>query len=1496
MAGPSSRTVADRQTSIQIQTSAYGICVPVVYGTNRIGGNLVWFGNFTPISATQKTGGKGGSSTTTTYTYRAAAILALAEGTITGIGSVWKDKDKTTLAALGLSVFNGSDTQAPWSFLTGYATPANFDYDTSFGYLGSPTFVDQAINYSGTAYLAASAYELGDSATIPNHSFEVQGKLIFAGGNDALPSAVINDVLTAQRYGVGFPAANVDASTSYATYCQAAGLFVSPAYTQARPASDVIQELCDATNAAPVWSGGLLKIIPYGDTAITGNGATYTPNLTPLFDLTDDDFIDIDGGPIIITRKTPADAYNRMSVQFRNRANQYNQEVVSAEDQDAIERYGLKVASTITCDFICETAVAKQVVQLALQRQLYKRNEYEFELGARFAMLEPMDIVTLTDPGLAMNRVPVRLIEIEETDNGYRCVAEDLPIGVAAAATYTHDNGLRWQNTTAIPAGNCAAPVIFEMPPDQVTTGLAVAIACGGQPNDRMYGGCRVWLSLDGVNYKDQGVIVGKSRYGTTTATLPAAAAGIDGTSTLAVSLRSGGQMLSGSAADLAKKTTLINVGGEYLAYQTATLTGTNAYSLTTLNRGLYGTASGAKGSGTTWVRVDDGVLVMSDLDLSMIGQTVYIKVCSFNVYGAAEQSLASVSAYTYTITGNMKALESPADLANAIVGQGDLATTNRAALPFGSNLLINTEFALTEPTHYSGNMPVAWQPGWFGNSTNLGSVTFNDRRVALRDGSFAIARDVTGAPNGTAFDCAGSYPPGNAFARYGIPVLPGERIVASALLGYQGCQNAGVTIFFYDENYAYVDEYGGSSVTANIGAAAYNTLTRSSLTQASHAVTVPADGTGGGTGRRRWATLGTRFFITGSPVNPRAVIAAPFLAKVPVNQTAIPAYSPGQADRQASYGAITGNSLVSTSFGTLSDADIRTIMGTAAGITGQAAWATYTGFTPAQVTNPGANLLFNSSFNIGTLGYVVNGWAGPGKSGGDVGAWFMACTTNDQFLYSADVTKTPVFANNTYTFQVYAAANGSSTGNDRPVFYVDWHNSAGAFISSSAGQFITMNVGYAVYSVTVTSPPGAAFARCVMNSNKIALGGGTIWTSKWKLEFGGARTPWTDEATNGALYQSGQTIDSLKPAEANANVTETRTAAAIAGQAWAATNGSQAAVDNNFVSGFANQAIDSEFTLGNKSWTEAYASAGTWGWNYFTALTSKRFIERSTSSVPAGTGVNIGQDTACGVPVIEGDRLELSGIVSTGNMSSASLFVGYFSAAGTYIGGNSVASEVFDTRIGGFVTVPSGLGIGIAKLMVVCTVATSGAAVVRLAQPFIRRCSQGQTVLSPYQPGPPVQRGADVTGQNVAVGFLGQGVGATANSLSELDPSAAALLSSLSASSTYVAAIGSSFQMVLTAGQTVSLNGRVQVLAGGSSSGSVQCLLQARPAGGSWSNFATGGLGSVTATEPGFSTAAGTFTNSTGVTGVFEFRVDVSITPGSAGGGVDVYRSYIRI
>jgi hypothetical protein len=641
-------TSEPRLGALRVQQSSYGLAMPIVYGRTRISGNLVWYGDFTAIAHTTTTtsGGKGGgggvSQQNTTYTYEAAVLLALCEGPVGGIVSVWQGKSRFDgIAQLALTLASGTPGQPTWGHLSSQ----------------HPT---QALGYSSTALLYSANFALTANAEVDNHTFEVDAKLQFGGGVvDAEPSAIVQDLLTNAQYGAAFPAGSLGDLSSYANYCRAMGLFISPALTQQQEAREHIKTITDMTNSACVWSEGQLKIIPYGDEAITGNGATYTPNLTPIYDLTDDDFIVGGDGedPVKCRRRTPADAFNQVQVEYLNRANGYNLEIVEAKDQANIERFGLRPRDPIKMHGICEAAVARRAAQLQLQRSLYVRNEYEFRLGWRYVLLEPMDLVTLTDAGLGLDRTPVRITSVEEDADGVLSfLAEDYPFGIASATLYPAQSGAGFAaDYNAVP-GNVAAPVFFEPPIEMATaTGLEVWCAVSGQAGSvgGLWGGCNVWASLDGDNYKQVGTVRGGARYGTTTAALAA-----NGTSVPVALVGRGGQMLSGTAQDAQFLNTLCWVGtpagGEFVAHTTATLTAPGAYTLGGLVRGAYTTPVVAHAAGQQFVRVDDAICKGDPLDVAMIGQPVYFKFCSFNAYGGGTQTLAEVQAYAYTPTGSM--------------------------------------------------------------------------------------------------------------------------------------------------------------------------------------------------------------------------------------------------------------------------------------------------------------------------------------------------------------------------------------------------------------------------------------------------------------------------------------------------------------------------------------------------------------------------------------------------------------------------------------------------------------------------------------------------------------------------------------------------------------------------------------------------------------------------------------------------------------------------
>ncbi len=701
------RTNAKQQKavgSLQFQTSQHGGVIPLVYGTTRLSGNLLDYDDFRAM-ASSKTGGKGkggggGKGGGQQYTYSASFIMGLCQGPIAGIGTVWWDKNITTLAGLpGLSSINlGDDGQATDLFwVTNH--PA------------------KALSYSGTANFTCANYQLGNTATLPNFSVEIQGIEAGSGVNgfDANPAAVVADFLTNPRYGAGFPSANLDPAmtaleaTSYLSYCFAAGLFVSPMLDTQQPAQQCLADIANLTNSAIVWSGGLLKIIPYGDQPLTASyqlvqlggsvtsaggdtvslvfsnpglaaspitvsytttgqeqtyaavgaglaqavlgiapltafglwagvspdgliiamlnttaqltsvaasaagsvtvalGGTagpyaYSSNTTPIYSLNDDDYIvqelgvgshngvspgglalrsgatSVTGGftddPVHIVRSTPADANNYIQLQCKDRGNSYNSHVVETFDQAAVDLYGVRRDTSLKADMVVDPYLTGTVVaQLVLQRSLLFRNTYTFKLGWKYCLLEPMDLVQITDTRLGVSALTVRITAVEEDDEGTLTItAEDFFGGYSTAVLYGKQSTAGYIPNWTTGPGEVNMPLIFEPPAALLSGDLEIWVALSGGSN---WGGAQVWISSDGNSYAFAGTIPGPATQGVLAAPLASyAGAEPDTINTLSVDLtESLGQLFSVSASDAANLATLCYVGGELLAYQTATLT-----------------------------------------------------------------------------------------------------------------------------------------------------------------------------------------------------------------------------------------------------------------------------------------------------------------------------------------------------------------------------------------------------------------------------------------------------------------------------------------------------------------------------------------------------------------------------------------------------------------------------------------------------------------------------------------------------------------------------------------------------------------------------------------------------------------------------------------------------------------------------------------------------------------------------------------------------------
>lgn len=485
---------------------------------------------------------------------------------------------------------------------------------------------------------------------------------------DANPKDVVNGVLTNPTYGALFPAGKIFDLTQYSNYCVANDLFVSPALTEQRSAAEFLKTIFDITNSEPVWSDGKLKIVPYGDIPATGNGVTFTPNVTPEYDLTDDDFCPAKGEPPVRhLRKPPADAFNQVQVEFVNRRMQYNIETAEAKDQANIDLYGLRPQRPEKLDAIVEPNTAGFVVQARLQRALYIRNGWRWRLSMRYSRLEPMDIVTLTEIRHGLSLWPVRITAVTETEDGYlEFEGEDFPLGLATPALFQRETGLGYNADYNAAAGDINAPEAFPGPGILTVSGFELWFAISGQSAE--WGGCDIWVSTDGDTYKQHGTIFGGARHGVLRDSF-ASGSDPDTVNTLEVDLAiSRGELLPGTQADADAFNTLCLVGDELIAYSGATLVAANQYDLGTyLRRGVHNsTIAASTAAGERFVRLDQAIFRYA-FDSAFLGSTIFFKFVAFNKYGRARQNIADVVAYSYVLE---RAMGHPSNVASLGVSQ----------------------------------------------------------------------------------------------------------------------------------------------------------------------------------------------------------------------------------------------------------------------------------------------------------------------------------------------------------------------------------------------------------------------------------------------------------------------------------------------------------------------------------------------------------------------------------------------------------------------------------------------------------------------------------------------------------------------------------------------------------------------------------------------------------------------------------------------------------
>nr|WP_320142790.1 glycoside hydrolase/phage tail family protein [uncultured Cohaesibacter sp.] len=159
----SSRSVEGPSLSdLTVQSSTEGASIPRVYGRARLTGQVIWATNFIEEVSSRKhktgasKGGRGASTTETTYSYFANFAVGLCEGEIAYIGRVWANGSVLDLKDINYRIYRGTDDQLPDSLI-----------EAKQGAENAPA-------YRGLAYVVFEKLPLEDFGNrLPQLSFEV---------------------------------------------------------------------------------------------------------------------------------------------------------------------------------------------------------------------------------------------------------------------------------------------------------------------------------------------------------------------------------------------------------------------------------------------------------------------------------------------------------------------------------------------------------------------------------------------------------------------------------------------------------------------------------------------------------------------------------------------------------------------------------------------------------------------------------------------------------------------------------------------------------------------------------------------------------------------------------------------------------------------------------------------------------------------------------------------------------------------------------------------------------------------------------------------------------------------------------------------------------------------------------------------------------------------------------------------------------------------------
>jgi hypothetical protein len=421
----------------------HGPPVARVYGTDVVPGRLVYLRASEGYLEKFKDYGTGWQSAKCAAGHVVIAFAEAVDGVTYEVVQFWRGKNKYLP---GQAWIGGGYTHA-WadSRLVSHEVDGYADGEVSYvltknaggwsGFDGDAA----GMTMRGLCQMRALWMTLPDSR-IGDFKYELRGQ--FAGGApqpDADPADVVKDLIA-----IADPGRSVEvdigpggtAASGFRTYCAANGFRVSRGIDVATVDIELVEDLLAACDSMLVWSDGKWKAVPLGDRA-TGS---YVPPATAVA-LNEDEWLrDGTDSPTLRVERIPADQiFDCYPIRIHERAAAY--EVATYEYIDPVAGSGpgeLVRADPMQSDWVKTAGHALRLSAILATRAKRVRNRFRGRLPARWAILDPGDIVSITHEPLDLTNALARIRRVEvQEDGAVEVEVEEWPTGTAVTVDLT---------------------------------------------------------------------------------------------------------------------------------------------------------------------------------------------------------------------------------------------------------------------------------------------------------------------------------------------------------------------------------------------------------------------------------------------------------------------------------------------------------------------------------------------------------------------------------------------------------------------------------------------------------------------------------------------------------------------------------------------------------------------------------------------------------------------------------------------------------------------------------------------------------------------------------------------------------------------------------------------------------------------------------------------------------------------------------------------------